>query len=131
MRIDIKLGKKAMPAISIVCAMIWLSKAWLTLPDKIFTNCFRKCGVSVEAASSAIADDDSPFIGLEEDEKDVVKTLATNLNFLRTNYSDQVDTDLATDEYIDFDRELSTINPLFGIWERDYEVGYRSQPIFR
>ena len=116
-----------MPAISIVCAMIWLSKAWLTLPDKIFTNCFRKCRVSVEAESSAIADDDNPFIGLEEDEKDVVKTLATNLNFLRTNYSDQVDTDLATDEYIDFDRELSTINPLFGIWERDY----RSQPICR
>ena len=34
--------------------------------------------------------------------------MVTNLNFLRTNYSDQFDTDLAIDEYIDFDCELST-----------------------
>ena len=26
-------------------AMMWLSKAWNTLPDKIFTNCFRICGI--------------------------------------------------------------------------------------
>lgn len=37
-----------------------------------------------------------------------VKTLATDLNFLRTKYSDQVDTNFAIDEYIDFDHELST-----------------------
>ena len=64
--------------------------------------------VSEEAAASAITDDDNPFAELEEDEEEPVKTLAANLNLLRTNYSDQVNTDFAVDEYIDFDRELST-----------------------
>ena len=72
----------------------------MTLPDKTFTNCV--CNCRAFAAASANADDDNPFAGLEEDE-DAVKTLATDLNFLRTNYID-----LAIDEYIDFDRELST-----------------------
>ena len=64
--------------------------------------------MSVETAVSAIADDDDVLTGLVEDEKDAVKTLATDFNFLRINYSNQVDTDLAMDEYIDFDRELPT-----------------------
>ena len=45
----------------------------MTLPDKTFANCFRKCGVSEEAAASAIVDGGNPFTGLEEDEEDVVK----------------------------------------------------------
>ena len=52
------LGKKAsMPAILILSAMMWLSKTWMTLLEKTFTNCFHKFGVSKEAATSAIADD--------------------------------------------------------------------------
>lgn len=107
--IDIKLREKAsIPAKSILSAMVWFSKAWMALPDKNFTNCFCKCRMSVETAVSAIADDDDLLTGLVEDEKDMVKTSATDLNFLRINYSNQVDTDLAMDEYIDFDRELPT-----------------------
>ena len=34
--------------------------------------------------------------------------MVIDLNFLRTNNSDQIDIDLAIDEYIDFDRELLT-----------------------
>ena len=64
----------SMPAISILSAMMWLLKAWNTLPDKIFTNCFRKCGISEEAAASAIADDGNPF----EDDEDAIKTLETD-----------------------------------------------------
>lgn len=95
-----------MPAIFILFDVMWLSNIWMTLADKTFTNCFRKCGVSKQAAASAIADGGNPYVGLEEDKENEVKTLAIDLNFLRTNCSDQVDTDLATDEYIDFDREL-------------------------
>ena len=76
----------------------------MALPDKTFANCFRKCGVSEEAAASVIADGGNPFAGLEEDEEDLVKNLATNLDSFRMNYSDQVDTYLVIDEYIDFDR---------------------------
>ena len=107
--IDIKLREKAsIPAKFILSAMVWFSKAWMALPDKNFTKCFCKCGVFVETAVSAIADDDDLLTGLVEDEKDMVKTSATDLNFLRINYGNQVDTDLAMDEYIDFDRELPT-----------------------
>ena len=88
--------------------MVWFSKASMALPDKNFTNRFCKCRIFVETAVSAIADDDDVLTGLVEDEKDTVKTLATDFNFLRINYSNQVDTDLAMDEYIDFDRELPT-----------------------
>ena len=69
-----------MPAISIFSAMMWLSKAWNTLPDKTFTTCFRKCGMSEETAACAIADGDSPCAGLEEDDEDAVKTLETVYN---------------------------------------------------
>ena len=75
----------------------------MTLPEKIY---FHECGVSEEAVASVNVDNDNPFAGLAEDEEDAVKALATNFIFLRTNYSDQIDTDPA--KYIDFDRELST-----------------------
>ena len=64
--------KASMPAISILSDMMWLSKAWNTLPDKTFTNCFRKCGISKEAAASAIADEGNPFAGLGEDDEDTI-----------------------------------------------------------
>ena len=50
----------------------------------------------------------NPFAELKEDQEDAVKTLVTDLNFLRTNFCEQVDIDLVIDEQIDFDHELST-----------------------
>ena len=88
----------AMSAISILSAITWFSKAWVTLLDKTFTNCFCKCEVSEEAVACAIADNDNPFSGLQEDEEDAVKTLATDLNFSRTSYGDQVDINRAINE---------------------------------
>ena len=85
-------------------------------------SCFRKCIVSEEAAASAITDDDNPFAELEEDEEDPVKALAANLNLLRTNYSDQVNTDFTVDGYIDFDRELSTKQNILTDKDIIYEV---------
>ena len=61
-----------MPAISILSAMMWLSKARNKLPDKTFTNCFRKYGISEETAASAIADDDNPFAALKKDNEDTI-----------------------------------------------------------
>ena len=67
-RLILSLEKKAsMPALSILSAMMWLLKAWNTLPDKTFTNCFRKCRISEGAATSDIADDDNPIVGFTED----------------------------------------------------------------
>ena len=39
-------------------------------PWQTFTNYFPKCGISEEAVTSATADNDNPFAGLEEDNKD-------------------------------------------------------------
>ena len=75
-------NKASMPAISILSALMWLSKAWNTLSDKTSTKSFCKCGISEEAAASAIADDGNPFAGLEEDDEDAMKTLETDLQFL-------------------------------------------------
>ena len=62
--------------------------------------------MSKVAAASTIDDNENYFAGLEEDEEDVIKILATDWNFFRTNYSDQVDTNLTIGEHIFFDLEL-------------------------
>lgn len=96
-----------MPVISILSVM-WFSKAWNTLPDKTFTNCFRKCGISEEAAANAIVDEKNSFAGWEEDVEYAIKTLEIGLQFLKTTFELQVDEDLTTDDYINFDWELCT-----------------------
>ena len=56
-RLTSSLEKKAFVLdMSILSAMMLLFKAWMTLLDKIFMNCFRKCGVSEQVAASVIAD---------------------------------------------------------------------------
>ena len=40
----------------------------------------------------------NPFAELKEDQEEAIKTLATDLNSLRTNYTDQVDIDVVIDE---------------------------------
>ena len=79
--------------------MMWLSKAWNTPPDKNF----NKCRITEEAAASAIADDENPFAGLEEYDEDAIKTLETDLQFLKTNFESQVDGDLTIDDCNDFE----------------------------
>ena len=96
-----------MPVISILSVM-WFSKAWNTLPDKTFINCFRKCGISEEAAANNIADEKNSFAGWEEDVEYAIKTLEIGLQFLKTTFELQVDEDLTTDDYINFDWELCT-----------------------
>ena len=96
-----------MPVISILSVMRF-SKAWNTLPDKTFTICFHKCGISEEAAANAIADEKNYFAGWEEDDEYAIKTLEIGLQFLKTTFELQVDEDLTTDDYINFDWELCT-----------------------
>ena len=48
---------------------------------------------------SAIPDDDNPFAGLEKDNEDVMKTLETDLQFLKSKFESQVDGDLKICDY--------------------------------
>ena len=71
------LDKKAsIPVISVLSAKMWLSKDGIHSLTKPW---FCKCGISKEAAASAIADDDNHFAGFEEGDEDAVKTSETDL----------------------------------------------------
>ena len=69
--------KTPLPTISILSAMIMLSKTWNAVSNTTFTNRFKKAGISEEAAESALDDEDAPFAGLEEE--DSPKTLESDL----------------------------------------------------
>ena len=49
--------------------------------------------------ASAIPDDDNPFAGLEKDNEDLMKTLETDLQFLKSKFESQVDGDLKICDY--------------------------------
>lgn len=49
--------------------------------------------------ASAIPDDDNPFAGLEKDNEDVMKTLETDLQFLKSKFESQVDGDVKICDY--------------------------------
>ena len=49
--------------------------------------------------ASAIPGDDNPFAGLEKDNEDVMKTLETDLQFLKSKFESQVDGDLKICDY--------------------------------
>ena len=64
---------KEMPKFSILTAMFMLTKAWNSIPDQTFINCFKKSGISDETVERAINDEDDPFRGLDIEE-DVMET---------------------------------------------------------
>ena len=53
-------------------------------------------------------DEDDPFAGLDEIDEDTVQTLEANLDVLKEKSGDQIDADITSDEYIDFDIEVIT-----------------------
>ena len=90
--------------------MYTLKKAWDTISNQTFTNCFRKSGISEKDAEKAMNDKEGPFKELEDDdvEEDPVQTLGADLSILKEKFSDQIDADISFDEYVDFDIEVST-----------------------
>ena len=53
-------------------------------------------------------DEDVPFPGLNEIEEDTFQTLEANLAVLKEKFGDQIDADITSDDYIDFDIEVIT-----------------------
>ena len=53
-------------------------------------------------------DEDDPFAGLDEIDDNTVQTLEANLAVLKEKSGDQIDADITSDEYIDFDIEVIT-----------------------
>ena len=53
-------------------------------------------------------DKDDPFAGLDEIEEDTVQTLKANLAVFKEKFGDEIDADINSDNYIDFDIEVIT-----------------------
>lgn len=98
------------PKFSILSAMYMLKKAWDEVSNQTFTNCFKKSGISQKDAEKSINEEDDPFKGLgdEDVEEDVIQTLNADLSVLKERFADQIDTDITTDDYVDFDIEVTT-----------------------
>ena len=90
---------KEMLKFSILTAMFMLTKAWNSIPDQTFINCFKKSGISDETVERAINDLDDPFRGLDIEE-DVMENL-TKFN---------VDFDITADELVDMDLDVCITN---------------------
>ena len=76
--------------------------------NKTFTNCFKKAGISEKEVEKVLNDEDDPFAGLDEIERDTVQTLEANLAVLKEKFGDQIDADITSDDYIDFDIKVIT-----------------------
>ena len=59
-----------LPKFSILTAMSMLSKAWSSIPNGTFTNCFKKSEISEVSMERALNDDDDPFASLDVKESD-------------------------------------------------------------
>ena len=63
---------------------------------------------SEKKVEKVLDDEDDPFAGLDEIDEDTVQTLEANLDVLKEKSGDQIDADITSDEYIDFDIEVIT-----------------------
>ena len=59
-----------LPKFSILTVMSMLSKAWSSIPNGTFTNCFKKSEISEVSMERALNDDDDPFASLDVKESD-------------------------------------------------------------
>ena len=98
--------KNPVPTVSILSAVTMLEKAWNAVSNKIFTNCFKEAGISEKEVEKMPNDEDDPFAGLDETEEDTVQTLEANLDVLKEKFGDQIDADITSGDYIDFDIEV-------------------------
>ena len=67
-------------------------------------HCFKKAGMSTEAAERALNDQDDPFAGLDIEEN-IVKELETGLEKLKKNFA--IDYRLSADQLVDLDAQTS------------------------
>ena len=99
--------KKEMPKVSILTAMLMLTKVWNSFPDRTFIDCFKKSGMPDATMERAIYDEDSPFRGLDVKD-DVMENLKDDLNLLKTKVN--VDYNTTVKELVDLDLDICVTN---------------------
>lgn len=96
-----------MPKFSILTAMFMLTKAWDSIPDQTFLNCFKKSGISDETMERAMNNDDNCFHSWDFEEV-VLETLKDDLDLLLTELN--VYCDITADELIELDLDACITN---------------------
>ena len=98
------LGESQLPKFSILTAMSLLTKAWSSIPNGTFTNCFKKSGISEVSMERALNDDDDPFASLDVEE-DVMEDLKNDLEVMKEKFN--MNFELTAQELVDIDFEIS------------------------
>ena len=94
-----------LPKFSILTAMSMLTKAWSSIPNKTFTNCFKKSGISEVSMERALNDDDhDPFASLDVEE-DVMEDFKNDLEVMKEKFN--MNFELTAEELVDIDFEIS------------------------
>ena len=88
--------------------MTMLEKARNAVSNKTVTNWLKKAGISEKEVEKLLNEENDPFVGLDEIEKGTAHTLEANLAVLKEMFGDQIDADITSDDYIDFDIEVIT-----------------------
>ena len=101
--------KSELPKFSILTAMTMLRKAWDSIPNKTFTNCFKKAGISTEAMERALNDEDDPSADLEVEEN-VVNDLEEDLATMKGKF--RVDYKMTAEELVDIEFQISITGTL-------------------
>ena len=81
-----------------------LTKAWSSIPNGTFTNCFKKSGISEVSMERALNDDDDPFASLDVEE-DVMEDLKNDLEVMKEKFN--MNFELTAEELVDIDFEIS------------------------
>ena len=81
-----------------------LTKAWNSIPDGTFTNCFKKSGISEKLMEKVLNDEDDPFASLDVEE-DVMESLKNNLEMMKGKFHENYG--MRAEELLDIDFEIS------------------------
>ena len=81
-----------------------LMKAWNCIPDRTFTNCFKKSEISEKSVEQALNDEDDPFASLDVEE-DVIESLKDDLELMKEKFHENYG--MTTEELVYIDFEIS------------------------
>ena len=81
-----------------------LMRAWNCIPDRTFTNCFKKSEISEKSMEQALNDEDDPFASLDVEE-DVTDCLKDDLEMMKEKFHENYG--MKAEELVDIDFEIS------------------------
>ena len=88
--------------------MTMLKNARNAVSNKTVTNCLKKADISEKEVEKLLNEENDLFVDWDEIEKDTAQTLEANLAVLKEKFGDQIDADITSDDYIDFDIKVIT-----------------------